>query len=130
MIGSTTTIIIDLALLASFLISIVVAKYAIAQDFARTRFIMSALFLYIVISLTNSYWHFAFITLPYTIPAFFAGVLLGHVVGVRTEEQKITMQGVERYMERFADIKEGGRAALHLVDLHQLLFHHCCAHSH
>src|SRR4051794_29309578 len=104
MTGSTARIIIDLALLAAFLISIVVAKYAILDNFTRTRFTMSALFLYIVISLTNTYWYFAFITLPYTIPAFFVGAILGHIVGVRTEQQKLTMQGVEQYMERFAII--------------------------
>ena len=33
------------------------------------------------------------------------GMLLGYFIGVRTERQKIMMQGIERYMERFARIE-------------------------
>jgi len=106
MIGTTATIVIDLAFLAAFLISIVIAKYSIATEFGRTRFIMSALFLYIVASLTNTYWRFALMTLPYTIPAGLIGILLGYLAGVRTERRKLMMQGAERYIERFARISK------------------------
>jgi hypothetical protein len=103
---TTTSILIDLALLALFLISLTAAKYAFKDKFTRTRFIMTALFLYIVATLTVSFWHLAVDTLPFVIPAFIVGVVLGHLVGVRTEQQKIMMHGLERYMERFAHISK------------------------
>jgi hypothetical protein len=101
---SHLTIIADLAILALFLISVAASRYAIQSDFARTRFVMSALFFYIVISLSISYWSLALRTLPFAVPAFLIGLLLGELVGVRTERQKLFMHGLEGYMERFAHI--------------------------
>jgi hypothetical protein len=97
-------IIADLALLALFLISVAASRYAIQSNFARTRFVMTALFFYIIISLSISYWSLALQTFPFSIPAFVIGIILGEVVGVRTERQKIFMHGLEHYMERFAHI--------------------------
>jgi hypothetical protein len=97
-------IIVVTALLALFLISITVFKYAIHNNFMRTRLTMSALFIFIVLVLSISFWPSAMITFPYTIPAFICGLILGHLIGVRTEQQKLAMNGVEHYMEHFAHI--------------------------
>lgn len=67
---------------------------------------MSALFLFIVLTLSISFWPSAPITLPYTIPALLIGMGLGYFIGVRTERQKLMMNGIEHYMERFAHIEE------------------------
>ncbi len=99
------SVIIVIALLALFLISITVFKYAIKNAFMRTRLIMSALFAFIVLTLTISFWDDADITLPFTIPALAIGMLLGYLIGVRTERQKIVTHGIEHYMEHFAHIE-------------------------
>lgn len=93
-----------LALLAAFLITIAAVRYAIADDFRRTRLIMSALFLFIVSTLTISFWPYAGLTFNYSFPALLIGIILGQIIGVRTEQQKIVEQGIERYAERFAHI--------------------------
>jgi hypothetical protein len=105
MTGIPSSIIVVIALLALFLISITVAKYAMRNAFARTRFIMSALFAFIVLTLTISFWSSAMGTLPYAVPALCVGIILGYAIGVRTERQKITMNGLEHYMEHFAHIE-------------------------
>lgn len=102
--SATTSVIIAIALLALFLISLTVLKYAVRNSFIRTRFIMTALFAFIVLTLSISFWPEAPITLPFAIPATFVGMLLGYVIGVRTERQKIVTHGIEHYMERFARI--------------------------
>lgn len=104
MFSTTASTIIVIALLALFLISITVFKYAIANKFLQTRLIMSALFVFIVLTLSIAFWPSATITLPYSFPAFCLGVVLGYFIGVRTERQKITVLGLEHYMERFARI--------------------------
>jgi hypothetical protein len=97
-------IIVDLALLATFLISIAASRYVTQNAFSRTRFLMSVLFIYIVATLTTTYWRLALETIPFVVPAFLVGLLIGSVVGVRAERQKLFMHGMERYMERFAHI--------------------------
>jgi hypothetical protein len=97
-------VIADLALLALFLISVAAARYATQDNFVRTRFVMSGLFVFLVASLSISFGDLALATLPFAAPAFLAGALLGEVVGVHTERQKIFIHGVEQYMERFAHI--------------------------
>lgn len=101
---SSAAITLMLALLAAFLVSITIAKYAFVHRFTRIRFVMSALFIYIVATLTVSFWNVALATLPYTIPVFFIGMYLGHRIGVGAEEQKISMMGIDSYMQRFAHI--------------------------
>jgi hypothetical protein len=93
-----------IALSALFLISVPVLKYVIRDNFIRTRFLMSALFAFIVLTLSVSFWPSARMTLPFAIPALLLGIALGYVIGVRTERQKLTMHGVEHYMEHFAHI--------------------------
>jgi hypothetical protein len=100
----TPAIIAVLALLAAFLISIAVSKYAFKDNFTRTRVVMSALFLFITSTLTISFWPFAVMTFPYALPALLFGIILGQSIGVRTEQLKIVEHGIEHYMERFAHI--------------------------
>jgi hypothetical protein len=96
----TPAVIAVLALLAIFLISVAAGKYAFKDNFVRTRFIMSALFIFITSTLTISFWPFALLTFPYALPALLVGIILGQRIGVHTEQLKI----VEHYMERFAHI--------------------------
>lgn len=105
MTGTTLTITIAIALLALFFIIITIFKFVIEDTFTRTRLMMSALFVFIVLTLSVSFWPYAYLTLPYSIPALILGMMLGYGIGVRTERQKLTMQGIERYMERFAIIE-------------------------
>ncbi len=98
-------VILALALLSTFLIGITVLKYSVRDDFTRTRLIMSGLFFFIVTTLTFSYWRYVIMTLPYVVPAFFMGIILGYAIGVRTDRQKLMMHGLEGYMERFARIE-------------------------
>ena len=99
-----TTVILLVALLALLLISITVIKYAVKSKFAETRLMMTALFVFIVVTLTLAFSSSVGMTLPFTIPALFLGMLPGYFAGVRTERQKITTQGIEYYMEHFAHI--------------------------
>lgn len=99
--GSITVII---ALLAAFLIAITSFKYFIKNKFLRTRMMMTGLFLFIIITLTIAFSGSVESTLPYTVPALGAGMLLGYLIGVRTERQKIMTHGLEHYMEHFAHI--------------------------
>lgn len=93
-----------IALLTAFLCFAVGAKYAIPNNFVRTRLIMTSFFCFIVATLTISFWEYRVSSLPYTIPAALAGILLGYLLGVRTEQQKLRVGGVEHYMEHFAHI--------------------------
>jgi hypothetical protein len=97
-------IIAVIALLALFLISITIFKYTIPNNFLRTRLVMSALFIFIVSTLSISFWPSALLTLPYTIPTFLCGAILGHMIGVRAERKKLTMLGAEHYVEHFTHI--------------------------
>lgn len=110
MLPASITIVI--ALLTLFLIFITVVKYATQNHFARTRLTMTSFFVFIVMTLTISFWQFTFATLPYTIPATLLGVLLGYMLGVRTEQQKLRTQGLRYYMEHFAHI--------HITDVQEL----------
>jgi hypothetical protein len=98
------SITLDIALLAVFLSFITALKYAIPSNFVRTRLIMTSFFCFIVLTLSISFWHYAMATLPYTVPAWAVGLLLGYALGVTTERQKLASQGVQYYMEHFAHI--------------------------
>lgn len=103
--SSTVSVIVAIALLAVLLIGITASRYAIKNNFMRTRLVMSAFFAYIVLTLSISFWAYSSLTLPFAIPGLLLGMLLGYFIGVRTERQKLTMQGIERYIERFAHIE-------------------------
>ena len=135
------SIIVVVAVLTLFLSLLIVLKYAVVDNFTRTRFIMTAFFCFIVATLTISYWEFFFDTLPYTVPAGLVGVFAGYLVGVRTAEEKLSEQGVRYYMEHFAhihitDVSEfnwwslinfysvmGALALINLVGLTTVIFH-------
>jgi ACR3 family arsenite efflux pump ArsB len=93
-----------LALLTVFLIFAVGIKYAIQNNFTRTRLVMTSFFCFIVLTLTISFWAYRMSSLPYTIPAALAGILAGYLLGVRTEQQKLRANGIEHYMEHFAHV--------------------------
>ena len=63
------SIIVAVAILTVFLSLTIGLRYAIRSNFVRTRLIMTAFFVFIVVTLTVSFWHYALATLPYTIPA-------------------------------------------------------------
>lgn len=98
------SVITVVAALTLFLTFITALKYGVRDNFTRTRLIMSAFFLFIVATLTTSYWPFFFATLPYTIPAGLVGVAIGYLIGVRAAQQKMNAQGVGHYIEHFAHI--------------------------
>ncbi len=103
--SASASVIVTIALLAAFLILITIFKYAIADQFLRTRLMMSAFFLFVLSTLTISFGPSAMITLPFSIPAFVVGMGLGYFIGVRTERQKIVAEGIERYMDHFSRIE-------------------------
>jgi hypothetical protein len=98
------SITIVIALLAVFFIFITSLKYTALDNFTRTRLMMTSFFVFIVMTLSVSFWPFALATLPYTIPSFFLGALIGYMLGVRTEQEKLRAQGLAHYMEHFAHI--------------------------
>lgn len=98
------SIIIVLAVLTLFLMIAVGLRYAISSTFVRTRLVMTLFFMFIVATLTISFWSVALQTLPFTIPAAIVGVLLGYVLGVTTERRKLSAQGMAHYLKHFAHI--------------------------
>ena len=99
-----STIVINIAVLALFLTFIAVIKYAVSNDFVRARLLMTSFFCFIVLTLTMSFWHYAQATLPFTTPAAALGIVGGYILGVRTEQRKLRMQGLQHYMQHFAHI--------------------------
>jgi hypothetical protein len=110
--GIASAITIDIALLALLLGVLTVVRFAVSSNFLRARLIMTALFCFVVMTLSISFWPYAAITLPYTIPTWVVGTLIGYFFGVTTERQKLATQGVVHYMEHFAHIHIMDIAAL------------------
>ena len=106
------SIILVIALLTVFLCFVVGLKYIEISNFMRTRLTMTAFFFFIVGTLTISFWGYRTESLPYTVPAALAGILLGYLLGVRTEQQKLRTRGLEHYMEHFSHV--------HLYDITSL----------
>jgi hypothetical protein len=98
------SITITIALLTVFLCYVVVLKYAIANEFVRTRLMMTGFFFFIVSTLTISFWEYTQATLPYSIATFTLGAVIGYVVGVRAAEARVQSEGLTHYMEHFAHI--------------------------
>ncbi|TSC68101.1 MAG: hypothetical protein G01um101456_740 [Parcubacteria group bacterium Gr01-1014_56] len=98
------SITITVLLLTIFLGFITALKYAVADNFVRTRLIMTSFFFFIVATLTVAYSEFFFDTLPFTIPAGVAGVVVGYLIGVRAAQAKLAMEGAAHYMRHFAHI--------------------------
>ena len=98
------SIIIVIAILTLFLSLVLVLKYAVRDQFTRTRLIMSMFFVFIVATLSISFWQYTLATLPYSFPAGVLGVVAGYFLGVRAAEEKLRTQGLEYYMEHFAHV--------------------------
>lgn len=132
---------VGITVLTVFLTFITALKYAIPNVFVRTRLIMSSFFIFIVITLSISFWRYTLPSLPFTIPAWVIGAIIGWSIGVKTEKQKINTKGVEYYMDHFAhvhlgDIRSltwwsvinfysimGGLILINLVGLSTVIFH-------
>ncbi|MES2006503.1 MAG: hypothetical protein V4436_00175 [Patescibacteria group bacterium] len=108
-----TSIIVTIAVLTVFLSSVVVLKYAVEDNFSRTRLMMTAFFFFIVTTLTVSFWEFFFATLPYTIPAGMLGVLAGFAIGVPAAEERLKKEGLSRYRHDFAQLEVKGIRGFH-----------------
>lgn len=102
------SIIETIAALTAFFIFIVAAKFAVEDDFKRTRLIMTAFFFFLIVTLTICFKEFFFATLPYTIPAGALGVLAGYVIGIPAAQARLKKEGVRRYMQDFAEIETKG----------------------
>lgn len=102
--GLPSSMVITIALLALFLSFLVVLKYTITDRFRSTRFAMTSFFFFIVATLSLSFWQYTLHTLPYAVPAFVVGVLLGYAVGVRGAQERRRREGEEHYREHFAHI--------------------------
>ena len=98
------SITITVAVLTVFLTFIIALKYALPDNFARTRLMMTSFFFFIVTTLTISFWPYTFVTLPFTIPACILGVVVGYVLGFRAAERRLNAEGMVHYMEHFARI--------------------------
>ena len=98
------SITITIAVLTVFLVFITALKFGVEDEFVRTRLIMTALFFFIIATLTISFWRYTEATLPFTVPAWGLGALIGYILGVRTEQQKLTTDGLSYYMRHFAHI--------------------------
>ena len=112
MAGLPLSITLVLVLLTVFLMFITGLKYAIKDRFTRTRLMMTSFFLFIVATLTISFWQYTMDTLPFTIPAALLGMAAGYFIGVRADQQKLRMEGLRHYTKHFAHI--------HWSDIEQL----------
>lgn len=102
--GLPLSLVLNVAVLTVFLIFVRSLSYASYGAFVRTKLMMSAFFIYIVVTLTISFWEYALLTLPYTIPAMIIGIALGWYIGVRAAEERLRSEGFEHYMEHFAHV--------------------------
>lgn len=139
--GLPTSITVAVVVLTVFLTFITALKYAVENNFVRTRLIMSAFFLFIIATLSISFWRYTLVTLPYTIPASLLGASLGYFLGVRTEQAKLRERGLAYYKKHFAhihmsDVQElnwwsvinfysvmGALALINLVGLSTVIYH-------
>jgi hypothetical protein len=101
-----------IAALTVFLCFVVGIKYAIEDNFTRTRLIMTSFFFFIVTTLSISFWEYAYASLPYTVPASLIGAGVGYLFGVRAAQERLQRSGVEHYVEHFAHV--------HITDLASL----------
>ncbi len=99
-----SSIVVTIVILTAFLSFITALKYAIGNHFVRTRLIMTSFFFFIVATLTVSFWEYALATLPFTIPSFIAGAMLGYFVGVPAAEARLKAEGLRNYMRHFAHV--------------------------
>ena len=122
--GNTITIILVLAALVVFLSLLMVFKYAIADNFTRMRFIMTSFLVFIVTTLSISFWHYALYSLWFTLPAFGLGLALGYGFGVKAAERRLATNGVRHYIEHFHRISKTDLKALNwwsLVNFYSIM---------
>lgn len=98
------SIIATIAFLTMFLSFMTVCKYAIEDVFERTRITMTSFFVFIVTTLTVSFWPHTAETLPFAVPALLVGFFVGNAAGVRAAEERLRTEGIEYYMKHFAHI--------------------------
>ena len=99
-----SSITLVIALLALFLSYLVVLKHTVRNNFSRTRLGMTSFFFFIVATLSLSFWRYTLDTLPFAVPAFLLGCLLGYLIGVRGAEERLKKEGSTHYREHFAHI--------------------------
>lgn len=97
------SIVLTIVILTVFLMFVTGLKYASLPRFLHTRLMMTAFFLFIVATITVSFWEYALMTLPYSAPAFVAGIIAGAVLGVRAAQERLEKEGAA-YLEHFANI--------------------------
>lgn len=107
------SIILTIAVLTAFFIFIVAVKFAIEDDFKRTRLTMTAFFFFIVATLTICFKEYFVATLPYTVPAGGIGIIFGYLVGVPAAEARLKKEGLAKYLQDFADIESRGMRGIH-----------------
>lgn len=103
-----SSITLVIALLALFLSYLVVLKYTVRNNFARTRLGMTSFFFFIVATLSLSFWQYTLHTLPFAVPAFAVGILAGYLIGVRGAEERLKSEGLAHYHEHFAHVHVRG----------------------
>jgi hypothetical protein len=97
--GAISTVTLTIAALAAFFIFLTAVKYAVDDDFDRTRLIMTSFFVFIIFTLTLAFWPYRYSSLPYAVPALFVGVGLGYFVAVRAAKERLMMEGITHYIE-------------------------------
>jgi hypothetical protein len=97
------SIILTIAILTLFLMFVTGLKYARLSHFSHTRLMMTAFFFFIIATLSVSYWDFAFITFPYSIPAALMGIVVGWLLGARAAKERMRLEG-PHYLEHFAHV--------------------------
>jgi hypothetical protein len=96
--GEVFVITVDIAALAAFLIFVSAAGYAVPDTFSRSRLIMTAFFIFIVCTLTVSFWRYTLPSVWFSLPALILGMLAGHFIGVKAAKERLMLEGAERYM--------------------------------
>ena len=102
------SIILTIATLTAFFIFIIAAKFAVEDNFLRTRLIMTAFFFFLIATLTICFKEFFFATLPFTIPAGAFGIIAGYIIGIPAAQERLKKEGVRRYMQDFAAVEVKG----------------------
>lgn len=93
------TVTITIAALAAFFVYLTAVKYAVKDQFDRTRLIMTSFFMFVVFTLTLAFWPYRYASLPYVIPALAVGVGVGYFVAVRAAKERLLMEGIADYIE-------------------------------
>lgn len=95
----------SIALITTFLIAATAIKYGMEKStFQRNRAIMTLFMVFITITLGISFPQYLTSSLVYVISSLIVGMIIGHAVGVEAAKKKLTVQGMEYYMEHFAHI--------------------------